>query len=147
MSDDLRSPATDAEWLAYHAIRRHVLFEQRGRGAEYDPNHPDEHRSGHHPLVFWHADAPVAVIRIDIDNEIAIFRRVAVQEDLQGRGFGRRMLTLAEEFARRHGCSRVDSHVDPGAVGFYERCGFYRVVDAPPQGGTVLMTKALVEPA
>ena len=143
MSDDLRSPATDAEWLAYHTIRRDVLFDRRGRGADYNPEHPDEHRPNNHPLVLWHSDVPVAVLRIDIDNDVAIFRRVAVREDLQRRGFGRRMLTLAEHFARRHGCSRVDSHVDLAAVGFYERCGFQRVANAASHSATLLMTKSL----
>jgi hypothetical protein len=35
MTYQLRSPASDAEWASYHEIRRHVLFELRGRGAEY----------------------------------------------------------------------------------------------------------------
>ena len=139
----LRTPETDDEWQSYHAIRRRVLFERRGRGASYDPNHPDEHRPGHHPLILWHADAPVAVIRVDVDGDVAIFRRVAVQEALQRQGFGRRLLELSEDFARRQGCSRVESHVDLAAVGFYERCGFHRVAETASDGETVLMSKKL----
>ncbi|MDQ3951201.1 MAG: GNAT family N-acetyltransferase [Gemmatimonadota bacterium] len=145
MREGLRPPETDAEWQSYHAIRRHVLFERRDRGASYEPKHPDEHRPGHYPLILWHADAPVAVIRVDVDGDVAIFRRVAVREELQRQGFGRRLLALAEDFARRHGCSRVDSHVDLGAVGFYERCGFRRVAETMSKGETVLMSKQLEE--
>ena len=145
MNDELRAPATEAEWLAYHAIRRQVLFERRGRGSEYDPNHPDEHRRDHHPLVLWHNNAPVAVIRVDIDGDTATFRRVAVREDQQRHGLGRLLLVLAEQFARSRGCSRVESHVDAGAIGFYERSGYSRVINAAPRGDAVLMTKLLGE--
>lgn len=140
---ELRAPATDAEWSAYHAIRRRVLFELRGTGAAYDENHPDEHRPGHHPLVLWHGDAPVGVIRVDIEGEVAIFRRVAVRDDLHGRGYGRRLLEAAGRLASEHGCRRIDSFVDAGAVGFYERCGFSRVAPAAGSPATILMTRPL----
>jgi GNAT superfamily N-acetyltransferase len=143
MTDELRGPATDAEWRAYHDIRRHVLFDRRGRGTAYDPNHPDDSRPGHYPLILWSGTEPVAVIRVDIDARVAIFRRVAVREDVQRIGHGRRMLTMAEQFAHSRGCSRIDSHVDAGAIGFYERCGFHRVANEAPDAETVLMTKPL----
>ena len=144
MRHKLRSPATDAEWLAYHAIRRHVLFERRGNGAAYDPNHPDETRPGHYPLVLWAGSEAVAVIRVDVGVEdgVAFFRRVAVREDLQGHGHGRRLLEHAEQFARAHDCSHAASYVDPSAIGFYERCGFHRALEAAA-GRSVLMRKAI----
>src|SRR4051812_30744045 len=126
MHHELRRPATDAEWALYHTIRREVLFERRGKGADYDPNRPDETRLGNNPLVLWAGNEAVGVIRVDVDGDVAVFRRVAVREDLQRRGHGRQLLAFAEEFARARGCSRVDSYVDPSAIGFYERCGFHR---------------------
>lgn len=134
----LRAPANEAEWNAYHAIRRRVLFEIRGLGATYDANHPDEHAPGHHPLVFWDGFTAVGVIRVDFAGDVAVFRRVAVREELQRQGYGRRLLRAAEQFARAQGCLRVDSHVDPGAIGFYERCGFVRSAGA-------VMTKSLAD--
>lgn len=143
---ELRAPATDAEWAAYHDIRRRVLFELRGRGAEYEPNHPDESRIGHHPLVLFHDGVPLGGIRIDVDGDIAIFRRVAVREDVQRHGHGRHLLSRAEAFARSQGCRRIDSHVDAGAVGFYERCGFRQVAASVARASTVLMTKSITTP-
>ena len=141
---ELRGPANDAEWRSYHGIRRRVLFELRGRGETYDPRHPDESRSGRYPLMFWSDHEAVGVIRVDIDGEIATFRRVAVRDDVQRRGHGRSMLNDAEQFARRLGCLRIESHVDAGAIGFYERCGFDRAADVPPDGETVLMIRRRV---
>jgi GNAT superfamily N-acetyltransferase len=146
MEYDLRAPTTDAEWAAYHEIRQRVLFELRGRAAAYDPAHPDEFRPGHYPLVLYSEDRPLAVIRIDVDGETATFRRVAVREDAQRRGHGRHLLAEAERFARDRGCRRVLSHVDAGAIAFYEKCGFIVAGDADLRGKAVLMMKSLVEP-
>jgi GNAT superfamily N-acetyltransferase len=141
--EELREPQTPAEWAAYHDIRRHVLFELRGRGSQYDADHPDEHRADHHPLVLWTDDIAVGVLRVDVDGDVAIFRRVAVRQDLQRHGHGRRLLELAEQFAQRQGCNRIVSHVDADAVGFYERCGFLRLPNANQAGETILMGKSI----
>lgn len=136
--EDFRAPATDAEWASYHGIRRRVLFELRGNAVAYDAHHPDEHRPGRHPFILWVAGEPVGVIRIDIDGPVATFRRVAIREDMQRRGHGRRLLEAAERFATEQGCTRIESRVDPDAVRFYERCGFTR---SDPV--SVLMSKSL----
>jgi GNAT superfamily N-acetyltransferase len=141
---ELRSPANQGEWRSYHDIRRHILFERRGRGRAYDPNHPDETRPGRFPFILWSEKEPVGVIRVDIDGEVATFRRVAVRHDVQRLGHGRCMLADAEQFARSHGCSRIESQADVTAIGFYERCGFHRAANTLPHAETALMIKALV---
>ena len=48
-----------------------------------------------------------------------------VKEELRGHGYGRRLLTLAENEARRRGARHV--HLDTfsfQAPGFYEKCGY-----------------------
>ena len=120
----LRAPANDEEWRTYHAIRRKVLFENRGIFGVYSETHPDEFAPGHYPMILVHGGKPIGVLRIDVDGELAIFRRVAVREDTQRKGHGQVMLSLAEDFARGKGCKLLKSYVNPEAVGFYERCGF-----------------------
>jgi len=142
MTEELRVPVSDADWVAYHAIRRHVLFELRGQGFAYDANHPDEHQPAHHPMLLWIGNVPVGAIRIDVHGAEAIFRRVAIRADLQRRGYGRRLLELAEGFARGQGCVRVESHVDPGAIGFYYRCG-YVLIDPKDRASSPRMAKKL----
>lgn len=143
MNTRLSAPVTDEHWQAYHAIRRRVLFELRGNGGAYDERHPDEHRLGHYPFVLWDAETPVGVIRVDIVGVVATFRRVAIRDDLQQRGYGRELMTAAEVFARAQMCLRIDSYVDPSAVTFYERCGFIRADAANAQSTPIPMTKAL----
>src|SRR5689334_4034743 len=131
-SHSLRSPETKEEWQAYHDIRRKVLFENRGRFNVYDENRSDEFAKGHYSLVLIVDGQVTGVIRVDIDDPgVAIFRRVAIRQELQRRGHGRIMLTLAERFASSKGCDSIQSFVDIDAVGFYEKCGFAKVNPAP----------------
>jgi GNAT superfamily N-acetyltransferase len=118
------SPIDDELWRAFHDIRRMVLFEARGRFGVYDEAHLDDRAPGNYPKLLMFRGEPVGVVRIDIDGPTARLRRVAIRSDLQRRGHGRALLSLAEAFARRHGCQTLVSHVAPDAAGFYERCGF-----------------------
>jgi GNAT superfamily N-acetyltransferase len=140
----LRAPRNGDEWRAYHAIRRQVLFENRGEVGVYIENHPDEFAPGHHPLVLIYSGAPIGVIRVDVSGRVAWFRRVAVCETLQRCGHGRTLLRLAEALARREGCQEVRSNVAADAVGFYERCGYSRDLSTPAAIGSVPMLKTLL---
>ena len=143
----LRVPRNREEWRAYHAIRRQVLFENRGVVGLYIENHPDEFAPGHHPLVLIYNGAPIGVIRVDISGRVAWFRRVAVCDALQRCGHGRTLLRLAEALARRERCHEVRSNVAADAVGFYERCGYSRDLSTPAEIGSVPMLKTLVLPS
>ena len=124
---------TRDEWLAFHAIRRRVLFESRGKSEIYIENHPDDLKSGNHPLILLHRDIVIGVVRIDVDESVAWLRRVAIREDFRSLGHGRVLLQLAEAFAQAHGCNEIRSNAAVEAVGFYERCGYARQqVDSAP---------------
>jgi GNAT superfamily N-acetyltransferase len=143
---ELVTPTDGVEWRAYHDIRRRVLFEARGQFGVYQEDHPDERAPGNHPKLLLYRGEPVGVVRIDLDRTTAICRRVAIRPDVQRRGHGRMLLTLAQQFARGKGCGQLSSFVAPDAVGFYERCGF--TVDLGPTIGSagrrsVFMTKSL----
>src|SRR5216684_2768536 len=60
-SHNLRRPRNDNEWRAYHAIRREVLFENRGCVDIYNENHPDELGKGNHPLILVDGGVPAGV--------------------------------------------------------------------------------------
>ncbi len=145
MSDHtLRAPRNDEEWHAFHAIRRKVLFDNRGKQETYNENHPDDAKPGNHPLVFLYRDAVIGVIRIDIAGPVAWFRRVAIRDDLQRLGHGRVLLQLAEDFAKAQGCSEVRSNAAVEAVGFYERCDYARDESAPALPNSVPVWKSFL---
>ena len=122
----LSSPATEAEWNEYHAIRREVLWEARGAGSEYQANHPDEHAPDNHPMLLFANGKAVGVVRIDLKPETseAIFRRVAIRTDEQRRGHGTVLMRLAEDFAAGEGCAIFVANVAVDAVPFYFKLGY-----------------------
>ena len=121
---ELVSPSDTVTWRAFHDIRRAVLFEARGEFGVYDENHPADRAPGNFPKLLLFRGEPVGVVRIDLDADTALIRRVAVRSDIQRQGHGRILLSLVEQFARQHGCRSLVSHVALDAVGFYEKCGF-----------------------
>lgn len=68
-------------------------------------------------------------------------------EALRGRGLGERIIALAEDEARRRGCTAAFVYtVTFQAPGFYERCGYRRFgeIACPPDGATrIFFTKSL----
>lgn len=131
---ELRAPANQEEWRALHDIRRKVLFENRGKFDTYIENHPDDFKTGHHPLVLLYKGDVIGVVRVEVCERVAWLRRVAIREDLQRQGHGRVLLRLAETFAKAEGCDELVSNAADDAVGFYESCGFARDVSqiGPP---------------
>jgi GNAT superfamily N-acetyltransferase len=138
----LLSP-TDAEtWSAYHRIRRTVLFERRGLFGRYDADHPDEHKPGNYPKLSANGTTYIGVVRIDVERELALLRRVAIDEAWQRKGYGRILIALAEAFALERGALRVESVVAEDAVEFYRKCG-YRFVPSSTASAGARMGKQL----
>jgi N-acetylglutamate synthase-like GNAT family acetyltransferase len=140
---ELRAPANDDEWLAFHAIRLMVLFENRGKSEIYIENHPDDSKPGNHPLILIYQGVVIGVVRIDVLEKVAWLRRVAIREDLQQMGHGRALVQLAEVFAKAHRCTEVRSNAAVEAVGFYERCGYARDIAATGPPNSVRVYKTL----
>jgi GNAT superfamily N-acetyltransferase len=140
---ELRPPATDEEWRAFHAIRRKVLFENRGKGESYIENHPDDAKPGNHPLVLLYKGDIIGVMRLDVVEAEAWLRRVAIREDLQRVGHGRVLLRLAEAFAKAQACNEIRTNAAVESVGFYERCGYLADVAASSPPNSVRMWKRL----
>ena len=139
----LRTPQTEEEWRSFHAIRRKVLFENRGKTETYNENHPDDSKPGNHPLMLVYGDDVIGVLRLDIATPVAWLRRVAIREDLQRLGHGRALLRLAEAFAKAEGCDEVRSNAAVEAVEFYERCGYARDSSVPSPVNSVRVRKSL----
>lgn len=138
----LKVPESNEEWSAFHAIRRTVLFENRGKD-DYVENHPDDTKVGNHPLVLVHKGVVIGVVRVDVSESEAWLRRVAIREDLQRRGHGTVLLRLAEKFAVTANCTEVRTNAAIESVGFYERCGYVRDLRRPSPVNSVSMWKLL----
>lgn len=140
---ELRAPASEEEWLALHAIRRRVLFENRGKFETYIENHPDDFKTGHHPLILLHRGVVIGVVRVEVSGTVAWLRRVAIRDDVQRLGHGRALLQLAEAFSKAHGCNEVVSNAAVEALGFYESCGYVRDASTVSPVNSVRVCKSL----
>lgn len=142
MAYRLTRPTCDADWAAYHSIRRSVDFESDDVSEQ---DRAEELAPGNYPLVLWLDDQPVGAIRIDsLDNGGAAFRLVAIHPKAQGQGHGRVLLREAEDFARDLGCRQAVIYSTVEAAGFYQAAGYAEDTwDETYFGGVVLMTKPL----
>ena len=121
----IAKPENDRDWSAYHAIRRSILWEARGLKS-YRADHPDELAPGHYPMIFLVDDEPIGVVRVDLrpEKSEAVFRRVAIKASHQRKGYGRRLMSEAEDFARAAGCKTFIANVALDAVPFYSKLGY-----------------------
>jgi GNAT superfamily N-acetyltransferase len=139
----LVSPRNARDWTAYHDIRRRVLFTDRGSSVAYDENHPHDRLPGNYPKLLIAGTEYLGAIRVDIREGIAFLRRVAIDTPFQRKGFGTRMIELAESFALEYGALRVESDVAKDAVDFYLKCGYHYVDGTVHHDDAVSMYKHL----
>ena len=122
---ELRRVRRPREWASYHAIRRAVLFESRGKVGVYDDAHPDERAPSNLPLLLFFHGRAVGTARLDHGAEGAgIIRLVAIAETAQGCGHGRALVGLIVRRARKLGFTALEVHAAADAMGFYQHLGF-----------------------
>ncbi len=63
------------------------------------------------------------------DEQTLKMRQVAIDEDFQGLGYGKKLVKYAEDFARQKGYRRISLHARLTAVPFYNRLG-YKIASA-----------------
>jgi len=132
----LDRPRCDADWQAYHGIRRKVF---------HLPRPVEEISPTCHPLLLFLEDQPIGAIQVDdLGNEAAALRLVAIDPAHQGGGHGRAMLERAEQFAQRIGCGKAVVYATPESAGFYQSLGYDEDDwDEVCMGGIVQMLKVL----
>jgi|SRR5581483_12348253 len=130
MDTELRRVSSPDDWSAYHTLRETVLWTRLIDLPPYDRSHPDETADGHFPFLFVVDNEGIGTIRVDVEPPVAWFRLVAIRDDYQGRGLGKRMLDLATDFAKARGCSIIRCNAERDAVGFYETIGFRPIGDS-----------------
>ncbi len=99
----MHTPRNKSDWDAYHGIRIEQIHKRYCPELIYDPNDPEEKDVSNFPLVFRKEgqDQIIGTIRIDLlaKNE-ASFRWIAIDVPFIRKGFGSKMLQIAEQFVR-----------------------------------------------
>jgi predicted GNAT family N-acyltransferase len=108
-------------------VREQVFCVEQGVPVEEEIDGRDE-QALH--LVAVEDGRVVATLRLLLEGPNAKIGRVAVQRDRRRRGIALRMLDLAVDAAREHGCERASLASQLYATGLYEQAGF--AVDSEP---------------
>jgi predicted GNAT family N-acyltransferase len=119
---EIRTPKNEHEWKSYYDLRFRVLREplSQPRGSEKN----DGDNTGIHFALFEN-DKIQAIARLDLmENKIAQVRFVAVDFDLQGKGYGKKIMFATETKSEELGIEKIILHARDYAVDFYLHLGY-----------------------
>jgi len=119
---EVKIPKTQEEWDSYYDLRYRILREPLGKERGSERNDGDE--NGIH-FALYDNNKLVAVARLDqVDQSICQARFVAVEANLQGKGYGREIMNALEDKAERLGYIKLILHARDYALPFYEKLGY-----------------------
>lgn len=125
MAYELVEVRAQADWRAYHNIRRTVLFEGRGRFGIYSEAREEEYKSCNHSLLLKLDGIGIGTTRLDeLGAGRGVVRLVAIRQGLQRCGHGRQLSAMVEELAIRLDIGILYVNAARDAVGFYEKMGW-----------------------
>jgi len=119
---EIRTPETESEWNDYYDLRYRILRQPLGkeRGSERNDGDAD----GIHFALFENGKIE-AIARLDKVNDTTCqVRFVAVEQQLQGKGFGKRIMEAVEKRGQQDGFEWLILHARDYALPFYEKLGY-----------------------
>jgi predicted GNAT family N-acyltransferase len=122
MGIEIRSPKSSKEWDAYYDLRYRILREPLNQPRGSERNEGDE--TGEHFALF--EDCVIkAIARLDNSGEkVGQVRFVAVDSNLQGKGYGRLIMEATEKTSIERGDQKMILHARDYAVDFYLKLGY-----------------------
>jgi predicted GNAT family N-acyltransferase len=119
---EVKIPASPKEWDSYYDLRYRILREPLGKERGSERNEGDE--NGIH-FGLYENGILIAVARLDrVDETTCQARFVAVESNLQGQGYGRKIMTALENEALGLGYHKLILHARDYALPFYEKLGY-----------------------
>jgi predicted GNAT family N-acyltransferase len=122
MMIEIRTPKNQTEWDAYYELRYKVLREPLGKERGSEKNDGD--LTGKH-FALYNDNVLKAIARLDqAEKDVSQVRFVAVDENSQGKGYGRLIMEATEEDSIKNGNSKMILHARDYAVDFYLRMDY-----------------------
>ena len=125
---EIIEPNTSDEFKIYYNLRYEVLRKPwfQPKGSERDD---DDETSLHRMIIDEPNGKAVAVGRLQFNTiEEAQIRYMAVSDDYQGKGYGRKMVKALDNIARKKGSRKIILQSRENAVKFYEKNG-YKIIE------------------
>jgi len=125
MTIEIRTPENEAEWVAYYDLRFKILRAPLGKERGSERNDGD--LSGKH-FALYDDGILKAIARLDqTEKGVSQVRFVAVDENSQGKGYGRLIMEATEEDSKKDGNSKMILHARDYSVDFYLRLDYMMV--------------------
>lgn len=119
---EIRTPKTQIEWELYFDLRYRILRKPLNQPLGSERNDGDA--TGEHFALFENGKM-LAIARLDfIENNEAQVRFVAVEADLQGKGYGKKIMEAVENRCIEKNVSKLILHARDYAVLFYQRLNY-----------------------
>jgi predicted GNAT family N-acyltransferase len=115
-------------------VRRAVFVEEQGV-AEAEEMDGEDAAAWHVVLTDRATARHAGTTRVREVDGVAKVERVAVRSRYRGRGLGRRLMGLAESYARTRGHDEAVLHAQTAVEGFYAALGYERVGGEFPEAG------------
>lgn len=132
---DIRTPANDAEFAAYFALRYEVLRQPWG---EPDGTEKDKFEDAAVHAAAFEDRQLIGVGRLHfIDESQGQIRYMAVRQGFAGRGVGAAILRFLEAAGGKRGLREIILNARENAVGFYQRLGYEILGEGPLLWGVI----------
>lgn len=119
---EIKIPSKKKEWEAYYDLRYRILREPLGKERGSERNEGDDR--GTHFALFENKTI-VGVARLDfVDRTTCQVRFVAIETNMQGKGYGRKLMECVEREAEGLGYSKMILHARDYALPFYLNLGY-----------------------
>lgn len=119
---EIRTPKTQIEWELYFDLRYRILRKPLNQPLGSERNDGDA--TGEHFALFENGKIQ-AIARLDfIENNEAQVRFVAVETDLQAKGYGKKIMEAVENRCIEKNVSNLILHARDYAVLFYQRLDY-----------------------
>lgn len=122
---NIRTPTTEKEWEDYYDLRYRILRKPLGKPIGSEKNEGD--KSGKHFALYSHNQLK-AIARLDqAGRDISQVRFVAVEENTQGQGFGKKIMRAVEFDSKKSGNQKMILQARENALEFYLKLD-YKVI-------------------
>lgn len=122
---EIRAPKTSEEWNSYYDLRFRELRQPWNQPRGSEQNEGDK-TAQHFALLV--DDKIVAVSRLDIlPNNVAQVRFVCTDSQLQGNGYGKKIMEACEISAKQQGCATMILMAREVSKPFYSKLGYKEV--------------------
>ena len=103
-------------------LRQEIL--RKPLGLQLSPEDLFAEKNDHHIAVFEESGLVACLVLTPLPDNTVKMKQVAVAEEKQGRGIGKKMVKWAEDFSRKNGYNSIVMNARKTATGFYSRLGY-----------------------